>query len=73
MNDQVGLLSKITTIIANHNSNIKNLETETISQKAKKLKIVIEIEDLKQLNEIYQDLIQQKFIYSIVRKRLTDQ
>jgi GTP pyrophosphokinase len=72
IDDQVGALNKITTILTNHNSSIRDISIEEISSKNKRIKVVFEVSDLNQLNKIQEDLQNQKSIYSVVRKRITE-
>ncbi len=67
--DKPGLLSAISTIIANYDSNIRKIENEKISQQMNKLKITFEVKDTEQLSKIQKDFKKVKDVYQIIRKR----
>jgi GTP pyrophosphokinase len=67
--DKPGLLSAISTIIANYDSNIRKIENEKISQQMGKIKITFEVKDTDQLNKIQKNLKKVKDVYQIIRKR----
>jgi GTP pyrophosphokinase len=69
VSDKPGLLSAISTIIANYGSNIRKIENEKISQQMGKLKITFEVKDTDQLSKIQKDFKKVKDVYQIIRKR----
>ncbi|MCP4147052.1 MAG: bifunctional (p)ppGpp synthetase/guanosine-3',5'-bis(diphosphate) 3'-pyrophosphohydrolase [bacterium] len=70
VHDKPGLLSTISTVIASHNSNIRKIENEKMSQQMNKLKITFEVSDITQLTKIQDELKKQKDIYSVLRRRV---
>jgi len=70
--DRPGVLSAISSINANHNSNIKKIENENISQSMSKIKISFEVSDLTHLQKIINEFKKVKGVFSIVRKRITE-
>ncbi len=69
VSDKPGLLSAISTIIANYDSNIRKIENEKISQQMGKLKITFEVKDTDQLSKIQKEFKKVKDVYQIIRKR----
>ncbi len=67
--DKPGILSTISAIIANHDSNIRKIENEKISQQMSKLKIIFEVKDTAQLSKIQKEFKKVKDVYQIIRKR----
>jgi GTP pyrophosphokinase len=63
------LLTNISTIISNYDSNIKKIENEKINQQMNRIKISFEVKDTKQLKKIYNDIKRKKEVISIIRKR----
>ena len=70
--DKPGVLSAISSVPAEYNSNIKNVGIEKISQSLSKIKLTLEIEDINQLNQIYRGLKKLKDVFSVVRKRVSE-
>lgn len=71
VHDKPGLLSSISSVTAEFDSNIKNIGLEKISQNLSKIKISFEVKDRDQLNKIYKGFKGIKDVYSIIRKRIT--
>lgn len=70
--DKPGLLSLISSVTANHSSNINKVETERISQSLSKIKITFEVKDTAQLQKIASDFRQIKGVQTVVRKRIIE-
>lgn len=68
--DKPGMISLVTSIIANHNSNIRKIENEKISQTLNKIKLTFEVRDTEQLNKIHDGFKGMKDIYTMIRKRV---
>lgn len=67
--DKPGILSTISGITADNNSNIRKIAIEKISQQLCKIKLSFEVRDTKQLNKILSDFKKIKGIESIVRRK----
>jgi len=67
-----GLLSTVSNITAQANSNITKLETESISHTMAKLRLTFEVKDVQQLKKIIQKFLKTKGIYQVIRKRLSE-
>ncbi|MEN8152400.1 MAG: bifunctional (p)ppGpp synthetase/guanosine-3',5'-bis(diphosphate) 3'-pyrophosphohydrolase [Acidobacteriota bacterium] len=72
VNDSPGILSQVSNITANHNSNIKKIENENITQNTSKIKITFEISDISQLKKIYKDFTDLKDVFQVIRKRISE-
>ncbi|MCK4835205.1 MAG: bifunctional (p)ppGpp synthetase/guanosine-3',5'-bis(diphosphate) 3'-pyrophosphohydrolase [Candidatus Aminicenantes bacterium] len=70
--DRPGILSAISSINADYDSNIKKIENEYISQIMNKIKITFEVTDTKQLQQIANKYRKIKDIYSVMRKRIAE-
>ncbi|UCH92409.1 MAG: bifunctional (p)ppGpp synthetase/guanosine-3',5'-bis(diphosphate) 3'-pyrophosphohydrolase [Candidatus Aminicenantes bacterium] len=70
VHDKPGLLNSISGVTAKYNSNIIKVENERISQATSKIKLIFEVKDTNQLNQITEDFNRIKGIYSIDRKRV---
>lgn len=70
VNDRPGILSAISSVTADHESNILKVENEKISQTVTKVKIVFEVKDIKQLDKIARDFSHIKGLTDMDRKRL---
>jgi GTP pyrophosphokinase len=68
--DKPGVLSAISGITASHDSNIKKIAIEKISQQLCKVKITFEVKDTQHLNRILNELKKIKGIDSIVRRKV---
>ncbi|MFQ6082842.1 MAG: RelA/SpoT family protein [Candidatus Aminicenantia bacterium] len=65
--DKRGVLAKITSIIANLESNIKKAGVNTFSDKRAQVKLLLEIKDMNQLNLIIQKLKEIKEVIDVQR------
>jgi GTP pyrophosphokinase len=70
IDDKPGMLSSITSIIAQHDSNIKKIDLEQLNQAMVRVKIILEVRDTFQLNRIYEGLKSTAGIYSVIRKKV---
>lgn len=70
--DRPGVLSAISSINANHNSNIKKIENENISHSMSKIKISFEVSDLKHLQKIIDEYKKVKGVFTILKKRVSE-
>jgi len=68
--DNPKLLSTVSNIITNHNSNIRKIESEKISQQMNKIKVTFEVKDTVQLDKIHHDIKKIKEVISILRRRI---
>lgn len=68
--DRPGILSSISSVTADHDSNILKVENEKISQTVTKVKIIFEVKDIKQLDKIAREFSNIKGLYDMDRKRL---
>ena len=67
-----GLLSTVSNITAQADSNITKLETESISHTMGKLRVTFEVKDVQQLKKIIQKFLKTKGIYQVIRKRISE-
>ena len=70
--DRPGILSAVSSINADYNSNIKKIDNEYISQLINKIKITFEVTDIKQLHQIAGKYRKIKGMYSVIRKRIAE-
>lgn len=70
--DRPGILSAVSSINADCNSNIKKIENEYVSQLINKIKITFEVTDIRQLQKIANKYKKIKGMYSVVRKRIAE-
>jgi GTP pyrophosphokinase len=70
--DRPGILSALSSINANNNSNIKRIESENISQSMGKIKISFEVRDLKHLQKIIEEFRKVKGVFSILKRRVSE-
>lgn len=68
--DKPGVLSAISSITASHDSNIKRITLEKISQQLCKVKLTFEVKDTQHLNRILNELKKIKGIDSIIRRKI---
>lgn len=72
VSDSPGILSQVSNITANYNSNIKKIENESITQNTSKIKLTFEISDISQLKKIYKEFITLKGVFQVIRKRISE-
>ena len=72
VSDKPGMLSLISNITAKHESNIKKIENEAITQNSSKIKISFEISHVDQLKEIYKEFSATKGVFQVLRKRISE-
>jgi guanosine-3',5'-bis(diphosphate) 3'-pyrophosphohydrolase len=70
--DRPGVLTAVSGINAAHDSNIKKIENEYLSQNVNKIKITFEVVDVNQLHKIAAEYKKIKGIYSVIRKRIIE-
>jgi len=70
--DRIGVLNKITAVLSEFESNIRDLKTSKISQKNIKITLTFEVKNTTQLKNIVQQLKLQKSVYTLIRKRFTE-
>lgn len=68
--DKPGVLNSISKITTDHNSNIKQISTEPISQNTVKMKMTFEVRDTEQLSKIYKAFTALKDVISVKRRRI---
>lgn len=71
--DRPGVLNAISGITADHDSNIRKIAIDKISQNMAKIKISFEVKDTQQLKKILNDLKKIKGIETIVRRKTPTQ
>ncbi len=67
--DRPGVLSSVSSITAENNSNIKKIEIEEISQHMSKIKIAFEVKNTTQLNRIHNQFKNTKGVESVIRRK----
>jgi len=72
VSDKPGILSTISNITAKHDSNIKKVENESITQNSSKIRIAFEISHIDQLRKIYKELTKTRGVYEVIRKRISE-
>jgi GTP pyrophosphokinase len=65
--DEKGVLAKVATIIANVGSNIKKAQVDTFADKKAKIKLLLEIENIDELNMIVDKLKKLREILEVER------
>lgn len=70
--DRPGILSAISSINADFDSNIKTIENQNISQNMSKIKIAFEVSDVSQMQKIAKEYKKIKGVFSAVRKRISE-
>ena len=70
--DRPGILSAISSINAEFDSNIKRIENENISQNMGRIKIAFEVTDVGQMLKIAKEYKKVKGVFSAVRKRISE-
>jgi len=70
--DRPGVLSAISGVNADYDSNIKKIEVEALSHSMSKIRIVFEVKDTGQLDHITGAYRKVKGVYSILRKRIVE-
>jgi len=67
--DRPGILSAVSSITADHHSNIKKIEIEKMSNNLSKIKLAFEVKDTQQLHKIQKELKNSRGVTSVVRKK----
>ncbi len=69
--DKPGILSAISTVTADNDSNIRKAESESSSQNMSRIRITFEVKDVQQLQKIYKGFQQIKGVFQVSRKRIS--
>jgi GTP diphosphokinase / guanosine-3',5'-bis(diphosphate) 3'-diphosphatase len=69
--DKPGLLTSISGVTANYDSNILQITNEKVSNNMSKVKIVFEVKNIHQLEKIRHDFKQINGVYDIIKKRVS--
>jgi len=72
VSDKPGMLSTISNITAKHDSNIKKIENDSITQNSSKIKITFEINHVDQLKQIHKEFTKTKGVFQVIRKRISE-
>lgn len=72
VSDKPGILSTISNITAKHDSNIKKIENESITQNSSKIKITFEISHVDQLRKISREFSKTRGVFHVIRKRISE-
>lgn len=70
VNDNPGILSKVSGVTAKHKSNIRQISLVKISQAVAKIRIVFDVSNTEQLETIYTDFLHTKGVLSVVRRKI---
>ena len=69
--DKPGLLSAVSSVTGDHDSNIRNISMDRISQNMKKITLTFEVKDKEQLVKIARGFKGIKEVISVIRKRVS--